>query len=357
VKELDEINEPPREILEKLARMGLMGICASKDYEGMGLDTLSFVLVIENLAKASPGISVSLIAQTVIESLIQSGGNEEQRKKYLPSLAHFEKTAAIGFTEPYGGSDAAGVRTTAKKDGDYYILTGVKWLITNAAQADLFVFSARTNPSNGAKGVSLFIVDRETPGLSIGTEIEVTGLHPSKHYGVTLKNCRVPRENLLGNEGEGLRYALAAVGRLGRIGHASMALGIAQAALDSSIKYARKRVLHGQPIAKFQYIQSMIVDVAAKLEAARLMVYKAAWLRDENTKNELQVSMARLLSAEAAVTSALNAIRIHGGLGHMKGQPYERWLRDAILTELDQGTMEVQKIVVARNLIGREYTG
>jgi butyryl-CoA dehydrogenase len=349
--EIDESCEFPKDNVKKMAAADMMGIPFPAEYGGAGADTLSYVLAIEELSKACATHGIILSAHTSLGAHpIYQYGTEAQKVKYLKPLAKGEKLGAFGLTEPDAGTDAAAQKTTAVLDGDQYIINGSKIFITNAGVADIFIIMAMTDKSKGTRGISAFIVESDTPGFSVGKKENKLGINASDTRELIFKDCRIPKENLLAKEGMGFKVAMTTLDG-GRIGVAAQALGIAQRALDETIKYVKQREQFGRPISKFQGLQWEIAEMATKVEAARLLVYKAAKTKDEFKRYSKEAAMAKYFASEAASYAANKAIQLHGGYGYIKEYPVERLLRDAKITEIYEGTTEVQKIVIANSVL------
>jgi len=352
VREWDEKQEFPREVFTKLGELGLMGVVWPHEYGGSGMSTLDYAIVIEELARADAGVALSVAAHNSLSSgHIFLAGTEEQKKKYLTPLARGEKIGCWGLTENSAGSDAGGTRTTAVRAGPSWVLNGSKTLITNGRIADTAVVMASTDKSKGKKGVSAFIVERGTAGFRPGKKEDKLGVRSSDTSELIFEDCRIPAENLLGREGNGFVDTLRILDR-GRIGIAAFSLGIAQASLEASLKYARDRRQFGHPIADFQAIQFKIADMATKIDSARLLTWRAAWLRDSGKEHTTESSMAKLFASEISVEVAMEGVQIHGGYGYLKEYPVERYLRDSKLGTIGEGTSEVQRLVIARELLG-----
>jgi butyryl-CoA dehydrogenase len=349
--ELDEKGEVPFENIKTMSRMGLMGLTAPEEYGGGGADTLSYVIVIEELSKAC---SSTAIVMAVQNSLVNYGlvkfGTEEQKQKYLPKLVTGEWISAFALTEPGAGSDAAAQLTTAVRDGDFYVLNGTKHFITNGGIADMVIVFAMTSKRRGARGISAFIVEKTFPGFSVGKAENKMGIRGSNTSELIFEDCRVPAENLLGKEGRGFRIAMIALDA-GRIGVGAQAVGIAQAAFEAAVEYAKTREQFGAPISSFQAIQWMIADMATRIEAARLLVYQAALKKDAGERFTKEAAMAKLFASEMAGFVVDCALQIHGGYGYMKEYPIERYYRDARITRIYEGTNEIQRLVIANQVL------
>jgi alkylation response protein AidB-like acyl-CoA dehydrogenase len=351
-REWDEKQEFPRAVFGKLAELGLMGVAWPTEYGGSGMSTLDWAIVMEELSRVDAGVALSLAAHHSLASAhIFLAGSEEQKKKYLRPLAQGERIGCWGLTENGAGSDAGGTRTTAVRDGAQWVLNGSKTFITNGRIADTAVVMAVTDKTKGKKGISAFVVERGTKGFRPGKKEDKLGVRCSDTSELIFEDCRIPSASLLGVEGMGFVDTLRILDR-GRIGIAAFSLGIAQASLEASMKYARERKQFGHPIADFQAIQFKIADMATRVSASRLLTWRAATLRDEGREHTAESSMAKLFAGEAAVEIALDAIQIHGGYGYTKDYPVERYLRDAKLGTIGEGTSEVQRLVIARELLG-----
>jgi alkylation response protein AidB-like acyl-CoA dehydrogenase len=350
-REWDEKQEFPREVFTKLGELGLMGVVWPPEYGGSGMTTLDYAIVMEELARVDAGVALSVAAHNSLSSgHIFLAGSEEQKKKYLTPLARGEKVGCWGLTENSAGSDAGGTKTTAVRDGADWVLNGSKTFITNGRVADTAVVMAVTDRAQGNKGISAFILERGMKGFRSGKKEDKLGVRSSDTSELIFEDCRVPAENLLGEEGHGFVDTLKILDR-GRIGIAAFSIGIAQASLEASMTYAQGRRQFGHPIADFQAIQFKIADMATKVGASRLLAWHAASLRDAGKEHKLESSMAKLFASEAAVEIALDAVQIHGGYGYLKEYPVERYLRDSKLGTIGEGTSEVQRLVIARELL------
>ena len=351
-REWDEKQEFPREVFGKLAELGLMGVAWPTEYGGSGMSTLDWAIVMEELSRVDAGVALSLAAHHSLASAhIFLAGSEEQKKTWLAPLARGEKLGCWGLTENSAGSDAGGTKTKAVRDGAHWVLNGSKTFITNGRIADTAVVMAVTDKSKGKRGISAFVVERGTKGFRAGKKEDQLGVRCSDTSELIFEDCRIPSANLLGVEGMGFIDTLRLLDR-GRIGIAAFSLGIAQASLEASMKYALERKQFGHPIADFQAIQFKIAEMATRVWASRLLTWRAATLRDEGREHTAESSMAKLFAGEAAVEIALDAIQIHGGYGYTKDYPVERYLRDAKLGTIGEGTSEVQRLVIARELLG-----
>ncbi|MBT2699054.1 acyl-CoA dehydrogenase [Bacillus sp. ISL-40] len=345
-----ERGEFPREILRKMGELGLMGIPVPEKYGGAAMDFTSYILAIHELSKVSATVGVILSVHTsVCTNPIVYFGSEEQKKKYVPKLASGEYLGAFCLTEPSSGSDAASLKSRAVKKGDHYVINGSKVFITNGGEADVYIVFAKTNPEQGSKGISAFIVEKNTPGFIVGKDEKKMGLHGSRTVQLTFEDMQVPAENLLGVEGEGFKIAMANLD-VGRIGIATQALGIAEAALSAATTYAQDRQQFGKPIARQQGIGFKLADMATSVEAAKLLVYRAAYLRTHGLKCTLEASMAKLFATKTAVEVTTEAIQVFGGYGYTEDYPVERYFRDAKITEIYEGTSEIQRIVISKHL-------
>jgi butyryl-CoA dehydrogenase len=351
--EIDREGRFPAENFKKMGQLGLLGVCWPEKYGGAGGDTVSYAIAAEEISRACGSHGLSYAAHVSLgSSPIYLFGTEEQKQKYLVPLARGEVLGALGLTEPEAGSDAGSTKTMAVADGQEWVLNGAKSLITNGPTAHIIVVVAKTDPSaRGSHGISTFIVEADSPGFSVGKIEEKMGLRASPTSQLFFEDCRIPKGNLLGGEGEGFRQILQVLDG-GRISIGAMALGLGQAALEASIDYAKERHQFGRPIADFQAVQWMIADAATELEAARLLLHKAACREDEGQRFTQEGAMAKLFASEAAERACFNAIQIHGGYGYTKDYPVERYYRDNRLTQIGEGTSEIQRLVIARQLLG-----
>jgi len=355
VMEWDEVSHFPVEIMPKLAEMGLLGILFPEEYGGAGLGYMEYVIAIEELSRVDGSVGIIVAAHnSLCSNHIFKFGSEAQKQKYLSPLAQGKKIGAWSLTEPEAGSDAGGTRTTAKRVDDHWVINGAKTFTTNGHYADVCVAMAVTDKSKAAHGISAFIIEKGTPGFKPGKKENKLGLRASDTSEVIFSDCRVPQENLLGDEGEGFTGSLKILDG-GRISIAALALGMAQGALDAAIKYAKQRKQFGQPISEFQAIQFKLADMATEVEAARLLVCQAAWLADKNSARfTRESSMAKLFASEVAVRVANECVQIHGGYGFIKDYPAEKFYRDVKLCTIGEGTSEIQKLVIARQLLGKK---
>ncbi|HFL2581631.1 TPA: acyl-CoA dehydrogenase [Clostridioides difficile] len=349
--ELDEEERFPYETVEKMEKAGMMGIPYPKEYGGEGGDTVGYIMAVEELSRVCGTTGVILSAHTSLGSWpIYQYGNEEQKQKFLRPLASGEKLGAFGLTEPNAGTDASGQQTTAVLDGDEYILNGSKIFITNAIAGDIYVVMAMTDKSKGNKGISAFIVEKGTPGFSFGVKEKKMGIRGSATSELIFEDCRIPKENLLGKEGQGFKIAMSTLDG-GRIGIAAQALGLAQGALDETVKYVKERVQFGRPLSKFQNTQFQLADMEVKVQAARHLVYQAAINKDLGKPYGVEAAMAKLFAAETAMEVTTKAVQLHGGYGYTRDYPVERMMRDAKITEIYEGTSEVQRMVISGKLL------
>jgi len=349
--EIDETCEFPLENLKKMGELGLLGIIFPQEYGGAGMDTLSFALAVEEVAKACGSTCISMAAHTSLCSWpIFAFGTEEQKKKYLPPLTQGQSLGSFCLTEPGSGSDAGAAKTTAVLQGDHYILNGSKIFVTNGGHADTFVVMAKTQPDQGVHGISAFIVEKGFDGVVLGKKEDKLGLRASDTRYITFEDCCVPKENLLGEENEGFKYALKTLDG-GRIGIGAMSVGLAQAAYEKAAAYAKERDAFGKIIAEFQAIRWMIANMATEIHASRLMVHHAARLKDASKPITSEAAMAKLYASEAAMRATKNAIQIFGGYGYVKDYPVERYWRDAKLMVIGEGTSEVQRMVISRQVL------
>ena len=349
--EIDVTERFPMENVKKMGELGVMGIPFSTEFGGAGGDVLSYIIAVEELSKVCATTGVILSAHTSLcASLINENGTPAQKEKYLRDLCTGNKIGAFGLTEPGAGTDAAGQQTTAVLDGDNYILNGSKIFITNGGVADTFIVFAMTDKSKGTKGISAFIIEKGFPGFSIGKKEDKLGIRASSTTELIFENCVVPKENLIGREGKGFGIAMKTLDG-GRIGIAAQALGIAEGALDEAIKYMKERKQFGRPIAAFQGLQWMVAEMSTKIEAARFLVYKAAWLKENKQPYSIDAARAKLYAAEVAMDVTTKAVQLFGGYGYTKEYPVERMMRDAKITEIYEGTSEVQKMVISGSLL------
>lgn len=345
--ERDEEERFDMDIFKKMAELGLTGIPWPEQYGGIGSDYLAYCIAVEELSRVCASTGVTLSAHTSLAGWpIYTFGTEEQKQKYLRPMAQGEKIGAYGLTEPSSGSDAGGMRTSAKLDGDDYVLNGSKIFITNGGIADIYVVFAVTDPES-KKGTSAFIVESTHPGFSVGKKEQKMGIRSSPTTEIIFDNCRVPKENLLGKEGDGFKIAMMTLDG-GRNGIAAQAVGIAQGALDAAIDYAKERVQFGKPIAAQQGIGFKLAEMATSVEAARLLTYQAAWLESEGLPYGKESAMSKLFAGDTAMKVTTEAVQVFGGYGYTKDYPVERYMRDAKITQIYEGTQEIQKLVISR---------
>ena len=350
--EIDESRGFPHESIKKMAKLGLMGVVVPEQYGGAGMDFTSLAIIIEEISRvcASTGV-ITAVNNSLVTYPIHHFGTEDQRKKYLPDLCSGKKIGAIGITEANAGSDPASMETTAVLEGDHYKLNGAKLWITNGEVADTFVVFAYTDPSVRHKGMSAFIVEKDFPGFSVGKHENLMGIRATGNCELVFDDCMVPKENILGEEGQGFKIVMHTLD-VSRIDIGAQGVGIAQGALDAAVKYAKERVQFGKPIAEFQMIQDMLADMATQIDAARLLVYRAAIMKDAGVERfTREAAMAKYYAAEVVVDVTRKAGQIHGGYGYSKDYPVERMYRDAKIIEIYEGTSQVQKLVIARNVL------
>ena len=348
--EIDEEERFPMETVEKMAKLGMMGLYFPKEYGGAGADVLSYAMCVEELAKVCGTTAVIVSAHTSLcAAPIFENGTEEQKKKYLPMLTTGHKVGAFCLTEPNAGSDASKGQTEARLEGDHYVMNGSKIFITNGYVADVFVVFAMTDKSKGTKGISAFIVESSFPGFSVGKHEVKMGLHGSPTAEIVFTDCIVPKENMLGKEGKGFSIAMQTLDG-GRIGIAAQALGIAEGALEEAKNYTKGRVQFGKPISKFQNTQFTFADMEMGCEAGRLLTYQAAVLKGQGVRYTKEAAMAKLWCSEHAMKTTTKALQMFGGYGYTKDYPMERMMRDAKITEIYEGTSEVQRIVISANM-------
>ncbi|ASS94736.1 acyl-CoA dehydrogenase [Peribacillus simplex] len=346
--ERDEEERFDREIFDKMAELGLTGIPWPEEYGGIGSDYLAYCIAIEELSRVCASTGVTLSAHTSLAGWpIYKFGSEEQKQKYLRPMAQGEKIGAYGLTEPSSGSDAGGMRTTAKLVGDEYIISGSKIFITNGGIADTYVVFALTDPESKQKGTSAFIIEKDFPGFSVGKKEKKLGIRSSPTTEIIFDECRVPKENLLGKEGEGFKIAMMTLDG-GRNGIAAQAVGIAQGALDAAVDYAKERVQFGKPISAQQGIGFKLADMATGVEASRLLTYQAAWLESVGLPYGKESAMSKLFAGDTAMKVTTEAVQVFGGYGYTKDYPVERYMRDAKITQIYEGTQEIQKLVISR---------
>ncbi|WP_121610524.1 acyl-CoA dehydrogenase [Mesobacillus foraminis] len=348
--ERDENEEFDRGIFKKMAGLGLTGIPWAEEYGGIGSDYLAYCIAVEELSRVCASTGVTLSAHTSLAGWpIYKFGSEEQKQKYLKPMALGEKIGAYGLTEPGSGSDAGGMKTTARLEGDHYVLNGSKIFITNGGVADIYIVFALTDPANRHKGTTAFIIEADFPGFSVGKKEKKLGIRSSPTTEIIFEDCQVPKENVLGQEGEGFKIAMMTLDG-GRNGIAAQAVGIAQGALDAAVEYAKGRHQFGKPIAAQQGVGFKLADMATQIEASRLLTYQAAWLESEGLPYGKESAMSKLMAGDTAMKVTTDAVQIFGGYGYTKDYPVERFMRDAKITQIYEGTQEIQRLVISRML-------
>ncbi len=351
VREYDEAQRFPREILAKAGELGLMGIIFPEKYGGAGLGYIEYVIAVEELSRVDGSVGIAVAAHnSLCTNHIYEFGSEEQRQRYLPKLARGEWIGAWSLTEPTAGSDAGGTRTTARKEGDVWVLNGAKTFTTHGSVGDVCVVFAVTDPERGKHGISAFIIEKGTPGFRPGKKEDKMGLRASDTAEVVMEDCRVAESQMLGKRGQGFVDAMKILDG-GRISIAALALGMARGAWAAALRYATQRVQFGKPIAEFQAVQFMLADMATELEAAALLTYRAAWLKDRGAKVTKEASMAKLFASEVGVRVCDRALQIFGGYGYIKDFPAEKYYRDVKLCTIGEGTSEIQRLVIAREIL------
>ncbi|GMB00384.1 acyl-CoA dehydrogenase [Pelosinus sp. IPA-1] len=351
IGERDENEEFSRELFDTLGKIGFAGICFPEKYGGADGDFLSYILAVEELSKVDDGLGITLSATVSLCAWpIYAYGTEDQKQKYLPPLLEGTALGAFGLTEPNAGTDAASQQTVAILDGEHYIINGSKIFITNAGEAETYVIFAMTDKAKGAKGISAFILEKGMPGFTFGKKEHKMGIRTSITMELVFQDLRIPRENLLGREGDGFKIAMSTLDG-GRIGVAAQALGIAQAALDHATKYAKERVQFGKPLASNQAIAFMLADMATKVEAARLLVYRAAYLKGKGLSYAKEAAMAKMYASDAAMSVTTDAVQIFGGYGYSREYPVERLMRNAKITQIYEGTNQVQRMVISSAIL------
>ena len=354
IKEYDEKGEWPEELTAKLGEMGLLGIVIPTEYSGAGYSNLDYIIILEEISKVDPSVGLVVAAHnSLCSNHLNLFGNEEQKKKYLTRLASGQTLGAWGLTEAGAGSDAAALKTKARKEGDYWVLNGSKLFITNGSLAEILVVMAVTDPEKGRKGISAFILEKGMKGFKPGKKEDKLGIRAADTSELIFEDAKVPAENIIGKEGEGYRQAMTILDG-GRVSIAGFSLGIAAGALESSLKYAKERSQFDQPIANFQAIQWMLADGFTELEAARLLTYRAAFLEDQGKKIPKESAMAKLFSSELAVKASSVAVQIFGGYGFIKDYPVEKFYRDSKLATIGEGTSEIQRWIIAHKVLS-EY--
>src|SRR5437764_7691857 len=358
VREWDQTQHFPAELMPKLAALGLLGIQFPEEYGGAAMSAIDYCICIEELARVDPGVALSVAAHNGLCSAhIAMFGTEAQKRQYLAPLARGEKIGAWGLTESTSGSDAAGMRTTAARAGACWVLNGSKSFTTHGRVGDVLVAMAVTSRAAGRKGISAFIVEKGTPGMTAGKKEDKLGMRASATSEVLFENCRIPADQLLGAEGEGFVHTMQVLDA-GRIGIAALAVGLAQGAYEAALRYAQERKAFGKTISQFQAIQWKLADAATRIEAARLLTYRAAYLKDRGApRTTLESSMAKLYASEIAVKAADDCVQIHGGYGFVKDYPAEKFFRDVKLTTIGEGTSEIQRLVIARQLLSTSRGG
>jgi alkylation response protein AidB-like acyl-CoA dehydrogenase len=350
-QEFDEKEELPKELYKELAELGYLGMLMPEEYGGSGLDFISYILTMEEFSKDCAALTISLsVHNSLVCEAIYKFGTEEQKKKYLPKLTKGEFIGAYSLTEPQAGTDSGNIKTSALLKGDHYLVNGTKTFVTNGGIADLFVLFVLTNPEAKSKGISCLLLEKGLKGFNVGTKEKKMGIRGSDTREISFEDCLVPKGNLLGEENKGFRIALELLDS-GRIGVGAQSVGIAQSALAEALKYSKERVQFGQPICNFQAIQFKLANMATQVEAARLLVYRAAWLKQNKIRCSMEASMAKLFASEIANYVVNEAVQIHGGYGYMKEYAVERYFRDARVTEIYEGTSEAQRMVISRDLL------
>ena len=350
--EMDRSSRYPPELIRELGDLGLMGVFIPEAYGGGGMDTISYCIVMEEIARAEAAISAVLsVNNSLVCYPILAFGDDRQKRQYLPDLARGRKIGCYCLTEPTAGSDAGSLAATARDAGDHWVLNGTKIFVTNGVEANVLIVYARTEADPGSRGISALIAEKGDPGLSVGKVEHKLGIRASSTCEIVLDECRIPKDRLLGQRGRGFSIALATLDG-GRIGIASQALGIARAAMEDAAAYAKERRQFGRPIAAFQGTQWKIADMATRIQAGRLLAYRAAWLRDQGRRHTREAAMAKLFASETAMWAATQAVQIFGGYGYIQEYPVERHFRDAKITEIYEGTSEVQRMVIARQILG-----
>jgi len=348
---LDETGRYPEELVRQMAELGLMGVAIPEEYGGAGMDNICYAIAMEEISRAcaSTGVIMSVNNSLACDPILKFG-TEEQKRNYLTPLASGKTLGCFGLTEPGAGSDAGSQKTTAVRNGDHYVVNGTKNFITNAPQADTCILFTMTDREKKHKGITTFILDMKYDGVTVGKNEKKLGITASATASIILEDVKIPMENRLGQEGDGFKIAMHTLDG-GRIGIAAQAVGIARASLEDALAYAKERKQFGQSIANFQAIQWMLADMATEIEASRILIYRAAWLKDRNARHSKESSMAKLFASETAMRAGVKGIQIHGGYGYIKEYPAERHFRDAKITEIYEGTSEVQRMVIAAALL------
>lgn len=351
--ELDENSRFPEELIRQMAELGFMGIAVPEEYGGAGMDNVCYAIAVEEISRAcaSTGVIMSVNNSLACDPILKFG-SEEIKREYLVPMASGKKLGCFGLTEPGAGSDAGSQKTTAVRDGDFYVVNGTKNFITNAPQADTCVLFAMTDKAKTHKGITAFVVDMKWKGVSLGKHEKKMGIKASATSSIVFEDVRVPAKNRLGNEGDGFKVAMNTLDG-GRIGIASQAIGIARAAFEDALAYSKDRKQFGQAICDFQAIQWMLADIATEIDAARLLTWRAAWMKDRKMRHSKESSMAKLYASEVAMRAAVKGVQIHGGYGYINEYPAERHFRDAKITEIYEGTSEIQRLVIAAALLKR----
>ena len=347
----DEERHFPREVYSKMAELGLMGMTTPEEYGGSALSRMSGAIVYEELAKGEMATSVGLSVHNMVTGSIARFGNEEQRRKWTTRLAGGELLGAFSLSEAASGSDAASLQCRAERSGEYYILNGSKTWVTNGGEADIYMLMARTGPGNGSAGISCFVVEKGTPGFTFGKTERKMGLHSSPTRELIFENCRIPDASRLGEEGQGFKIALSSLDG-GRVNIGAVAVGVAQAAFEVSCDYARERQQFGHPIGAFQGVQFLLADMAMKIEAGRLLVYEAAYKLDTGQNASMYASMAKCFATDTAMEVTTNAVQVLGGAGYVRDYPVERYMRDVKVSQIFEGTNQIQRVVISRALLG-----
>ncbi|HHV75642.1 MAG TPA: acyl-CoA dehydrogenase [Thermoanaerobacterium sp.] len=348
--QIDDEDKFPDELYQKMAEVGLLCMTIPGEYGGPGADMVSYCLALEELAVASAATANLNLLTMQMAEFIWRFGSEEQKKQFIPPLLNGEKICSIAITEPMAGSDAASLQTTARREGDKYVLNGQKVFVTAGAMADMALIFAKTDKEKGSKGISVFLVDTDTPGFSKGKKEQLLGIRGLGTCGFTLEDCVVPAERLIGTENKGFKLAMLSL-NTGRVVIATLALGIARRALEEAVVYAQQREQFGQPIANFQAVQFMLADIYARLDSIRLLIHKAAWQKDNGIDYSTAASQAKLLATDLAMQAATDAVQIHGGYGYTREYVVERLFRDAKLTQIYEGTNQIQRMILARKIL------
>ncbi len=347
----DERHHFPRELAQPMAELGLAGLVIPEEYGGSALSRLTGALIYEQLAQAEMATAVWLSVHNMVAGLIARFGDDEQRQRWLPRMASGQALGAFSLSEAHAGSDATNIRATARREGEYYVLNGSKYWVTSAGVADLYAVMLRTDAEAGSRGISTFIVERDTPGFSIGKLERKKGLRSSPTGELLFEQCRIPASHRLGAEGDGVTIALSALDG-GRVNIGAIAVGVAQAALDVAVRYAGERLAFGKPIGAFEGIQFMLADMAMKTQAARLLVYEAAWKMDNGEASSSAAAMAKCFATDTAMAVTTDAVQTLGGAGYVSDWPVERYMRDAKVGQIFEGANQIQRIVIARGLLG-----